>query len=69
VWTKLHVFCFDLPQLDACFIKAYRAETTESFLDGHGSAFAFFDGVPISIPGSFASSDRDTVTCRRQADG
>jgi transposase len=49
VWTKLHVFCFDLPQSDACFIKAYPAETTEAFLDGHISAFAFFGGVPISI--------------------
>jgi transposase len=49
VRTKLHVFCFDLPQSDACFIKAYPAETTEAFLDGHVSAFAFFGGVPISI--------------------
>jgi transposase len=40
---------FDLPQSDACFIKAYPAETTEAFLDGHVSAFAFFGGVPISI--------------------
>jgi transposase len=55
------VSCFELPQLDACFIKAYRAETTESFLGGHVWAFAFFGGVPISIRGS--------VTCRRQADG
>jgi transposase len=47
--TKLHVFCFDLPQSDACFIKAYPAETTEAFLDGHASAFTFFGGVPISI--------------------
>jgi transposase len=46
---KLHVFCFDLPQSDACFIKAYPAETTEAFLDGHVSAFAFFGGVPVSI--------------------
>jgi transposase len=46
---KLHVFCFDLPQSDACFIKAYPVETTEAFLDGHVSAFAFFGGVPISI--------------------
>jgi hypothetical protein len=46
---KLHVFCFDLPQSDACFIKAYPAETTEAFLDGHVSAFAFFGGVPLSI--------------------
>jgi transposase len=43
------VFCFDLPQSDACFIKAYPAATTEAFLDGHVSAFAFFSGVPISI--------------------
>ena len=34
VRMKLHVFCFDLPQSDACFIKAYPAETTEAFLDG-----------------------------------
>jgi Integrase core domain len=49
VQMKLHVFCFDLPHSDACFIKAYPAETTEAFLDGHVSAFAFFGGVPISI--------------------
>ena len=49
VRMKLHVFCFDLPQSDACFIKAYPAETTEAFLDGHVSAFVFFGGVPISI--------------------
>jgi transposase len=47
--TKLHVFCFDLPHSDACFLKAYPAETTEAFLDGHVSAFAFFGGVPVSI--------------------
>jgi transposase len=49
VRMKLHVFCFDLPQSDACFIKAYPAETTEAFLDGHVCAFAFFGGVPLSI--------------------
>jgi transposase len=30
-------------------VKAYPAETTESFLDGQVSAFAFFGGVPPSI--------------------
>ena len=30
-------------------MKAYPAETTEAFLDGHVSAFAFFGGVPLSI--------------------
>jgi transposase len=49
VRMKLHVFCFDLPHSDACFIKAYPSETTEAFLDGHVSAFGFFGGVPISI--------------------
>ena len=49
VRMKLHVFCFDLPQSDACFIKAFPAETTEAFLDGHVSAFTFFGGVPVSI--------------------
>lgn len=49
VRCKLHFFCMDLPQSDACFVKAYPAETTEAFLDGHVSAFAFFGGVPLSI--------------------
>ena len=37
------------PHSDAGFVKAYAAETTEAFLDGHVSAFAFFGGVPRSI--------------------
>ena len=45
----MHVFCMDLPHSDAPFVKAYPAETTEAFLDGHVSAFAFFGGVPLSI--------------------
>lgn len=40
VRRKLHVFFMDLPHSDAPFIKAYPAETTEAFLDGHVSAFA-----------------------------
>lgn len=46
---KLHFFCMDLPHSDTPFVKAYPAETTEAFLDGHVSAFAFFGGVPLSI--------------------
>lgn len=46
---KIHVFFMDLPYSDAAFMKAYPAETTEAFLDGHVSAIAFFGGVPISI--------------------
>jgi transposase len=49
VRQKLHFFCLDLPQSDACFVKAYPRETTEAFLDGHVSAFGFFGGVPLSI--------------------
>jgi transposase len=49
VRRKAHFFCMDLPHSDACFVKAYPAETTEAFLDGHVSAFAFFGGVPRSI--------------------
>ena len=48
VRQKIHFFCLDLPQ-SACFVKAYPRETTEAFLDGHVSAFAFFGGVPLSL--------------------
>ena len=48
VRQKIHFFCMDLPQSDACFVKAYPRETTEAFLDGHVAAFAFFGGVPLS---------------------
>src|SRR3712207_1417583 len=33
---KVHFFCLDLPHSDACFVKAYPAETAEAFCDGHG---------------------------------
>ena len=49
VERKAHYFVLDLPHSDGCFIKAYPAETTEAFLDGHVSAFAFLGGVPQSI--------------------
>ncbi len=48
VVRKLHYFAMALPHSDAFFIKAYPAETTEAFCDGHVSAFAFFGGVPLS---------------------
>ena len=44
-----HCFVIDLPHSDGCFVKAYPAETTEAFLDGHVAAFAFLGGVPQSI--------------------
>ena len=46
---KAHCFVLDLPHSDGCFVKAYQAETTEAFLDGHASTFAFLGGVPQSI--------------------
>jgi transposase len=49
VTRKLHFFCMDLPHSDAIFVKAYPAETTEAFLDGHVAAFAFFGKLPLSI--------------------
>ena len=49
VERKAHCFVLDLPHSDGCYVKAYPAETTEAFLDGHVSAFAFLGGVPQSI--------------------
>ena len=46
---KIHVFAMDLPHSDACFLRAYRAETSEAFCAGHVAAFGFFGGVPRSI--------------------
>ena len=46
---KAHCFVLDLPHSDGCYVKAYPAETTEAFLDGHVSAFALLGGVPQSI--------------------
>ena len=49
VERKAHYFVLDLPHSDGCFVKAYPAETTEAFVDGHVSAFAFLGGSPQSI--------------------
>ena len=49
VERKVHYLVLDLPHSDGCFVKAYPAETTEAFLDGRVSAFAFLGGVPQSI--------------------
>ena len=49
VERKAHCFVIDLSHSDGCFVKAYPAETTEAFLDGHVSAFAYLGGVPQSI--------------------
>ena len=46
---KVTFFCLILPHSNVWFVKAYPRETTEAFLDGHVSAFAFLGGVPRSI--------------------
>ena len=49
VKSKVHFFVLSLPHCDGIYVKAYPAETTEAFCDGHVSAFAFLGGVPQSI--------------------
>ncbi len=49
VERKIHFLVMELPHSDACFVKAYPAETTEAFCDAHVAAFEFFGGVPVSI--------------------
>lgn len=49
VERKVRFFAMDLPHSDACFVKAYPAETSEAFCEGHIAAFAFFGGVARSI--------------------
>ena len=44
-----HFFALDLPQSDACYIRAYPAATAEAWVDGHVHAFAFFGRVPQSV--------------------
>jgi transposase len=44
-----HFFAFDLPQSDACFVRAYPAATAEAWVDGHVHAFAFVGHVPQSV--------------------
>ena len=49
VEQKAHYLAIDLPHSDDCFVKAFPAETTEAFLEGHVQAFAYFGGVPTTI--------------------
>ena len=49
VEQKAHFQCFDLPQSDDCFVIAFPAENSESFLEGHTQAFAYFGGVPRTM--------------------
>lgn len=49
VLCKAHYLVVDLPYSDAFYVRAYPAETTEAFCDGHNWAFSFFGGVPQTI--------------------
>jgi transposase len=49
VEQKAHFLCMDLPHSDNCFVVAFPAENTESFLEGHNRAFEHFGGVPRTI--------------------
>src|SRR5271155_4333957 len=49
VEQKEHYLAMDLPHSDDCFVRAFPAETTEAFLEGHVWAFAYFGGVPTRI--------------------
>jgi transposase len=46
---KAHFLVVDLPHSDDAFVKAFPAETTEAFCEGHNAAFRYFGGVPRSI--------------------
>lgn len=49
VQQTVFFFALDLPHSDGCYIRAYHRANTESWLDGHVHAFAFFGAVPRSI--------------------
>jgi transposase len=46
VQCKAHYLVVDLPHSDDGFVKAFPAETTEAFCEGHNAAFRYFGGVP-----------------------
>lgn len=47
--TKVALFVMTLPYSGAIFVQAFPRECTETFLEGHRQAFAFFSGVPRRI--------------------
>ena len=49
VERKAHDLVVDLPHSDDAFVKAFPAETTEAFCDGHNAAFHDVGGVPRRI--------------------
>jgi transposase len=54
---KAHYFAIDLPHSDDCFVRAFPAETTEAFLEGHVQAFCASSEsapTPLSMPPSIS---------------
>jgi transposase len=49
VRTQVAVFVMSLPYADAVYVQAFPRECSETFLEGHVRAFAFFGGVPKRI--------------------
>jgi transposase len=66
VEQRIHFLAVDLPHSDACFVRAYLAETTEAFCDGHNAAFAFFFG---RVPQSMLYDNTRLVVARILGDG
>ena len=48
VQRKAHCFVIDLPHSDGCFVKAYPAETTETFLDGVPQSI-LYDNTKLTV--------------------
>jgi len=47
--TKVALFVMTLPYSGAIYLQAFPRECTETFLEGHRRAFAYFGGVPRRI--------------------
>ena len=69
VERKAHYFVLDLPHSDGCFVKAYPSETTEAFLDGHVSAFAFLFALLGGVPQSILYDNTKLAMARILGDG
>jgi len=71
ILRKFVFFVMVLPHSDAFFVKAYERECTETFWDGHVSAFKFFCRVPsrISYDNSKVAISKITGSSRKITDG
>lgn len=58
--TTVAFLVMSLPYCDAFFCCAFPRECTETFLEGHRRAFAFFGGVPVRI-----SYDNSRIAVKR----